>query len=78
VYKGNLHPEELDKGTEPIPVLLKYRFKKQYRHPSLDVSLTRSRVAGEARALMKCLRCVFVNNFRRSPVNLNLKPIDLA
>jgi len=56
VYKGNLHPEELDKGTEPIPVLLKFRFKKQYRHPSLDVSLTRSRVAGEARALMKCLR----------------------
>ncbi|EDR02472.1 uncharacterized protein LACBIDRAFT_253889, partial [Laccaria bicolor S238N-H82] len=36
--------------------LLKYRFKKQYRHPSLDALLTRSRVAGEARALIKCLR----------------------
>ncbi|KAK7443499.1 serine/threonine-protein kinase bud32 [Stygiomarasmius scandens] len=38
------------------PILLKYRFKKQYRHPSLDVNLTRSRIAGEARALLKCLR----------------------
>jgi len=43
-------------GAESIPVLLKHRFKKQYRHPSLDVSLTRSRVVGEARALVKCLR----------------------
>jgi TP53 regulating kinase-like protein len=56
VYKAHLHPEELDKKTESVPLLLKYRFKKQYRHPSLDVSLTRSRVSGEARALMKCLR----------------------
>ncbi|TFK68920.1 hypothetical protein BDN72DRAFT_646710 [Pluteus cervinus] len=38
------------------PFLLKHRFNKQYRHPSLDASLTRSRVAGEARALLKCLR----------------------
>ncbi|KAH7908811.1 hypothetical protein BJ138DRAFT_1090573 [Hygrophoropsis aurantiaca] len=37
-------------------VLLKYRFQKQYRHPSLDGSLTRARIAGEARALMRCLR----------------------
>ena len=37
-------------------VLLKYRFHKQYRHPTLDASLTKARVAGEARALMKCLR----------------------
>ncbi|PCH38314.1 hypothetical protein WOLCODRAFT_66326, partial [Wolfiporia cocos MD-104 SS10] len=36
--------------------LLKYRFHKQYRHPSLDASLTKARVAGEARALIKCLR----------------------
>ncbi|CDO68506.1 hypothetical protein BN946_scf184998.g3 [Trametes cinnabarina] len=32
------------------------QFHKQYRHPTLDVSLTKSRVAGEARALIKCLR----------------------
>lgn len=63
VYKATLHPEECSKGTDPVPVLLKYRFKKQYRHPSLDASLTRSRVAGEARALMKCLRCVLANQF---------------
>ncbi|KAM6499412.1 Protein kinase-like domain containing protein [Amanita muscaria] len=49
VFKGNLTPD----GP---PVLLKYRFHKQYRHPSLDASLTRARVAGEARALLKCLR----------------------
>ncbi|KAF8063492.1 kinase-like domain-containing protein [Lyophyllum atratum] len=49
VYKANLTPDAL-------PVLLKYRFSKQYRHPSLDASLTRSRIAGEARALLKCLR----------------------
>ncbi|KIK04484.1 hypothetical protein K443DRAFT_675939 [Laccaria amethystina LaAM-08-1] len=49
VYKGSL--------TQGAPfILLKYRFKKQYRHPSLDALLTRSRVAGEARALLKCLR----------------------
>lgn len=49
VYKGSLTPDA------PF-ILLKYRFKKQYRHPSLDALLTRSRVAGEARALIKCLR----------------------
>ncbi|KAF8632703.1 hypothetical protein AX15_001727, partial [Amanita polypyramis BW_CC] len=49
IYKGRL--------TEGGPaVLLKYRFHKQYRHASLDSWLTRSRVAGEARALLKCLR----------------------
>ncbi|RDB21769.1 EKC/KEOPS complex subunit BUD32 [Hypsizygus marmoreus] len=49
VYKANL-------TSEAPPILLKYRFQKHYRHPTLDVSLTRSRVAGEARALLKCLR----------------------
>ncbi|CAA7264457.1 unnamed protein product [Cyclocybe aegerita] len=49
VYKGRL---EANDG----PVLLKYRFKKHYRHAALDTSLTKSRVAGEARALLKCLR----------------------
>ncbi|KAF9484618.1 kinase-like protein [Pholiota conissans] len=49
VYKGYLTPS----GSA---VLLKYRFKKTYRHPSLDTTLTKARVAGEARALLKCLR----------------------
>ncbi|KAL0947969.1 hypothetical protein HGRIS_010595 [Hohenbuehelia grisea] len=49
VYKAYLH----NGGT---PVLVKHRFRKQYRHPTLDATLTKSRVAGEARALLKCLR----------------------
>ncbi|KAJ6498053.1 kinase-like domain-containing protein [Mycena vitilis] len=51
VYKANLTSDPLDS-----PILLKHRFRKGYRHPSLDGSLTRARVAGEARALLKCLR----------------------
>ncbi|CAE6459056.1 unnamed protein product [Rhizoctonia solani] len=38
------------------PVLLKHRFAKQYRNSALDVSLTKQRVSGEARALLRCLR----------------------
>ncbi|CAE6409437.1 unnamed protein product [Rhizoctonia solani] len=38
------------------PVLLKHRFPKQYRNSALDVSLTKQRVSGEARALLRCLR----------------------
>ncbi|EJD00465.1 uncharacterized protein FOMMEDRAFT_169910 [Fomitiporia mediterranea MF3/22] len=52
VYKSFLHPNPA--SSEPI--LLKYRFKKNYRHAILDTTLTKARVAGEARALMKCLR----------------------
>ncbi|TDL23413.1 hypothetical protein BD410DRAFT_787240 [Rickenella mellea] len=66
VYKSTLHPAPNlaslapDKvqtdASQPVYVLLKHRFQKNYRHPTLNASLTRSRVAGEARALMKCLR----------------------
>ncbi|CAE6494670.1 unnamed protein product [Rhizoctonia solani] len=38
------------------PVLLKHRFPKQYRNSVLDNSLTKQRVSGEARALLRCLR----------------------
>ncbi|KAF7796242.1 hypothetical protein EIP86_007416 [Pleurotus ostreatoroseus] len=57
-----LHPLAVPPENEKLPssvpqhVLLKYRFHKHYRHPNLDSSLTKTRVAGEARALMKCLR----------------------
>jgi hypothetical protein len=54
VYKAYIHAN-LDSDAR-VPILLKYRFKKQYRHPSLDANLTRARVAGEARALLRCLR----------------------
>ncbi|KIK94611.1 hypothetical protein PAXRUDRAFT_827815 [Paxillus rubicundulus Ve08.2h10] len=46
------HPPDPDVA----PVLLKYRFTKRYRHPTLDSSLTRQRIAAEARSLMRCLR----------------------
>jgi TP53 regulating kinase-like protein len=35
-------------------VLLKYRFKKHYRHAALDALLTRQRLNSEARALVRC------------------------
>jgi len=50
VYRTTLH-------TGGELVLLKYRFSKQYRHATLDTTLTRARVAGEARAILRCLRC---------------------
>lgn len=50
VYYCHLH------GSSHPPVLLKHRFTKRYRHPTLDTSLTKARVAGEARMLLKCLR----------------------
>ncbi|KDQ58069.1 hypothetical protein JAAARDRAFT_34869 [Jaapia argillacea MUCL 33604] len=53
VYKSILHPS---REGSPVSIFVKYRFTKQYRHPTLDTNLTRARVAGEARALMKCLR----------------------
>nr|VWO94058.1 EKC/KEOPS complex subunit BUD32 (EC (Atypical serine/threonine protein kinase BUD32) (EC [Ganoderma boninense] len=60
IYRTRLHPVPASpisgSTTDGDNVLLKHRFHKQYRHPSLDTSLTKSRVAGEARALIKCLR----------------------
>lgn len=38
------------------PVLLKYRFPKQYRHPTLSAQLTKTRITSEARALARCVR----------------------
>ncbi|KAF8556696.1 hypothetical protein OG21DRAFT_578403 [Imleria badia] len=37
-------------------ILFKHRFSKRYRHPTLDAMLTRQRLIGEARTLMRCLR----------------------
>ncbi|PWN36107.1 kinase-like protein [Meira miltonrushii] len=37
-------------------VLLKYRFPKTYRHPTLSTQLTASRTTAEARALIRCAR----------------------
>lgn len=38
----------------PTAVLLKHRFPKQYRHPTLDAQLTKQRLTAEARALVRC------------------------
>ncbi|KAK4052922.1 serine/threonine-protein kinase bud32 [Microbotryomycetes sp. JL221] len=42
--------------TRPQPVLLKHRFSKQYRHPTLDTLLTKQRLTSEVRALARCLK----------------------
>jgi TP53 regulating kinase-like protein len=39
-----------------IPCALKYRPSKPYRHPILDVRLTKHRILSEARVLVKCRR----------------------
>ncbi|KAI5454560.1 serine/threonine-protein kinase bud32 [Naganishia albida] len=41
---------------EPQPLLLKHRFPKRYRHPTLDANLTKSRIQAEARALARCCK----------------------
>ena len=44
-------------STQPtIPLLIKHRFKKAYRHPILDAQLTKQRLQTEARALLRCLK----------------------
>ncbi|KAJ9104801.1 hypothetical protein QFC19_003942 [Naganishia cerealis] len=40
----------------PQPLLLKYRFRKKYRHAILDANLTKSRLQAEARALARCAK----------------------
>ena len=36
--------------------MVKYRFPKTYRHPTLDATLTKTRLSFEARALARCTR----------------------
>ncbi|KAF8151987.1 hypothetical protein K438DRAFT_381715 [Mycena galopus ATCC 62051] len=54
--EAKLYKAKLTSDPSEPEILLKHRFRKGYRHPTLDGSLTRARVAGEARALLKCLR----------------------
>ena len=37
-----------------LPCMVKERFPKTYRHPSLDKSLTNQRVKGEVKAFLRC------------------------
>jgi TP53 regulating kinase-like protein len=45
IYRGTLN------GRKAVA---KQRFIKRYRHPLLDVQLTRERIRAEARCLVKC------------------------
>lgn len=36
------------------PTLIKERFQKSYRHPDLDVSITKDRIKNEARSIVRC------------------------
>ncbi|KLO16865.1 hypothetical protein SCHPADRAFT_847590 [Schizopora paradoxa] len=57
VYKSYLYDGQISgSDARGEPILLKYRFNKQYRHPTLNSTLTRQRIAQETRSLMKCLR----------------------
>lgn len=43
-------------NVAPTPALIKHRFPKTYRHPSLSRHLTASRTVAEGRALLRCAR----------------------
>ena len=45
-----------DRKTTEHTILLKHRFFKRYRHPTLSASITVSRTVGEARSLVRCVR----------------------
>lgn len=47
---------ESSKVEPPAPVLLKWRFPKTYRHPTLSSNITASRTIMEARALLRCAK----------------------
>ncbi|XP_053618534.1 EKC/KEOPS complex subunit TP53RK [Plodia interpunctella] len=36
------------------PTLIKERFKKNYRHPDLDATITKERIKNEARSIVRC------------------------
>lgn len=42
--------------TLSLPCALKYRASKPWRHPTLDIRLTRHRILSEARTLVRCRR----------------------
>lgn len=54
VYTPSNEPSSTPTAAEAIPVLIKHRFPKTYRHAHLDVLLTRQRLSAEARALVRC------------------------
>ena len=43
-------------SAAPVPLLLKHRFPKTYRHPHQDALLTKQRIQSESRSLLRCLK----------------------
>lgn len=61
----------------PSPILLKHRFAKAYRHPTLDALLTKQRLSSEARALVRCAKMgVTVPGLRLVDVKQGLLGMD--
>lgn len=66
VYISELFPKAVRQGSTSLAhltvqdddnaVLIKYRFPKTYRHPTLSAQLTALRTTAEARALVRCGR----------------------
>jgi len=62
LFSLSQHPSPLldespsSSSSQSVQVIVKERFPKKYRHPALDVSLTKSRTKGEARSLIRCKR----------------------
>ncbi|GFZ50708.1 Atypical serine/threonine protein kinase BUD32 [Saitozyma sp. JCM 24511] len=50
------HTHPAHPARTPTSLILKHRFPKTYRHPHLDLSLTRTRLSFEARALARAQR----------------------
>lgn len=52
------HPSQLVSLVKhgATAMICKERFPKKYRHPQLDVSLTKSRTKAEARCLLRCIK----------------------
>ncbi len=55
-HPSPLLDESSSSSSQIVQVIVKERFPKKYRHPALDVSLTKSRTKGEARSLIRCKR----------------------
>jgi len=49
-------PSSASYNDQQIKIICKERFPKKYRHPQLDISLTKTRTKSEARSLIRCNR----------------------
>lgn len=52
--EAKLYQADLYKSTCKLPCIVKERFKKRYRHPDLDSTLSGHRMRSEVRQLLRC------------------------